>query len=225
MDDPPLARMRSLHVATELATDLAREGKEVLLLVDSLSRFARAAREVALVTGEHPVRRGYPASVFSQMAQLLEQPAKFQRGSVTAIYTVLVEGDDLREPVADAARGMLDGHIILSRTIAEQERWPAIDISRSVSRLMVNLVSEAHQRAANQLRRALSLYESKRLLIDINAYVPGSDPVFDRARLLVDDLKQFLSQSATTSVPYEESLERLEGLSSRLGIDDLNSPS
>lgn len=225
MDDPPLARMQSLHVATTLATTLAQDGKDVLLLVDSLSRFARAAREVALITGEHPIRRGYPASVFSQMAAMLERPGVFGRGSVTAMYTVLVEGDDLREPVADATRGMLDGHIVLSRAIAETERWPAIDISKSVSRLMGDLVTDSHLQAATQLRRALALYESKRLLIDIDAYVSGSDPVFDRARLLVDDLKHFLSQSSSIRVPYEESLAQLVELSSRLIRDDPNWPS
>ena len=175
-DTPALVRMRCAHVATCIAEGFRDQGKHVVLLLDSVTRFARAAREVGLGAGEAPTRRGFPPSVFSALPELLERSGCSPRGSITAFYTVLVEGGDLDEPVADEVRGILDGHIVLRRELGERGRWPAIDVLGSLSRVMDRVVDAQHLEAAQKVRRHLAVQEAKRDLVTLGAYKPGSDP-------------------------------------------------
>jgi len=194
-------------------------------LVDSLSRLARAGREVGLARGELPARRGYPASVFSMIPQVVERAGCSRTGSITALYTVLVEGDDLSEPVADEVRAALDGHIVLSREIAERDRWPAIDLAKSVSRLMPDIAEPSHLEAASLLERAMATYEAKRSLLDMGAYAPGSDPIFDRACRVIEAFTGFLSQRSDERSPWPQTLKELLGLAQDcLGPDASTSP-
>jgi ATP synthase in type III secretion protein N len=211
-DEPSLVRLKSAQVATAIAEWFRGRGDHVLLLMDSLTRFARAQREVGLAAGEPPVRRGYPPSVFRQLPRLVERSGTAARGVITAIYTVLVEGDDLAEPIADEARALLDGHIVLSRTLAEQGHWPAVDVLRSTSRVMPRVVSADHAEAATALRRHLSVYEQHRDLIRIGAYQYGSDAEVDRG---IDDHKDwevFLQQAVDEGACLAETLELLMDL-------------
>ena len=186
----------------------------MLLLVDSITRVARAQRDVGLAAGEPPVRRGYPPSVFSMLPRLLERSGQSARGSITALYTVLVEGDDLSEPVADEVRGLLDGHIVLDRELAARGHFPAIDVQRSLSRVMTDIISEPHRRAARRVRELLAVYESKRDLIALGAYTRGKDPMTDRAIAAMPDIQRLLRQEGH-SAPLEETTERLEELADR----------
>ncbi len=198
-DAPPLLRMKSVHTASAIAEYFRDQGKDVLLLVDSVTRFARAAREVGLATGEPPARRGYPPSVFAELPRLLERAGRGRRGSITALYTVLVEGDDMDEPVADEVRGIVDGHFVLSRSLAERGHYPALDVTRSVSRLMHRLVPPAQRSAADQLRKLLAHYEDKRDFVTLGAYEPGSDPVLDQALTHLESMLALLQQDAQPS--------------------------
>jgi FliI/YscN family ATPase len=184
----------------------------VLLLVDSITRVARAQRDVGLAAGEPPVRRGYPPSVFSMLPRLLERSGQAALGAITAVYTVLVEGDDLSEPIADEVRGLLDGHIILDRELAARGHYPAIDVLRSLSRVMGDVTSEAHQKAARTLRELLAAHESKRDLIALGAYVRGKDPLTDRALLAMPEILRLLRQEGREVVRFEETTERLQKL-------------
>lgn len=193
-DSPALVRMKSAYVATAIAEGFREQGKRVVLLMDSVTRFARAAREVGLASGEAPARRGYPPSVFAQLPGLLERSGGSARGSITGIYTVLVEGDDLEEPIADEVRGILDGHLVLRRELMQRGRLPAIDVVASLSRVMSAVTAEQHRADARELAELLAAYEAKRDLVVLGAYKPGSDPRVDRALGRLDAIEAFLRQ-------------------------------
>lgn len=200
-DAPALERLRAAQVATAYAEALRDAGRRVLLLVDSVTRFARAQREVGLAAGEPPARRGYPPSVFALLPRLLERAGQglVGGGSITAVYTVLVEGADMDEPIADEVRGILDGHVILHRDLATRGRYPAVDVPASLSRLMDSLVSPRHREAAAQFRRLAELYESKRDLVLLGAYTPGTDADLDRALARLPAMEAFLRQGFRTA--------------------------
>jgi ATP synthase in type III secretion protein N len=214
-DAPALERLRAAQVATAISESFRDQGKSVLLLVDSITRVARAQRDVGLAAGEPPVRRGYPPSVFSMLPRLLERSGQSARGSITALYTVLVEGDDMSEPVADEVRGLLDGHIVLDRDLAARGHYPAVDVLRSLSRVMTDVTSVAHQHAARSLRELLAAYESKRDLIALGAYTRGKDPITDRALSAMPDLLRLLRQDGADPDAFEETTDRLQKLAER----------
>jgi len=193
-DQSPLLRVRSAYVATAIAEYFRDQGKDVLLLMDSLTRFARAQREIGLSNGELPVRNGYPPSVFLSLAQLLERTGTSNMGSITAIYTVLVQGDDMQEIIADEVRGILDGHIVLSREIASMGIYPAIDILHSISRLMSNIVTDEHKILAGRIKELMAVYEKSREIISLGMYVKGTNPKLDEAVSKIDKIHSFLNQ-------------------------------
>jgi len=211
-DAPALLRMKCPYVATTIAEAFRDQGKRVLLLVDSVTRFARAAREVGLATGEAPVRRGYPPSAFAALPGLLERAGNGAAGSITAFYTVLVEGDDLDEPVADELRGLLDGHVVLSRKLAARGRHPAVDVTQSLSRVMTKLATPQHLAAADQARTHLALYEDKRDLVLLGAYREGTDPRLDEAIARVPEIEAFLLQKEHERSDFSETLSTLQML-------------
>jgi len=216
-DDSPLMRLHGAWRATAIAEYFRDQGLNVLLLMDSLTRFAQAQREIALAIGEPPVTRGYPPSVFSRLPQLVERAGKIAgKGSITAIYTVLMEGDDENDPVVDSARAILDGHIILSRRIADSGRYPAIDIESSVSRVMNRLVGPERFKLVQNFKQLYSLYEQNRDLISVGAYVAGSDARIDQAIEAYPRLQGFLRQEAGQSVTLDQSFVALDGLLSNL---------
>jgi type III secretion protein N (ATPase) len=194
-DMPPLVRLRSASVATAVAEYFRDQGQRVLLLMDSVTRVARALREVGLATGEPPVRRGYPPSVFARLPRLLERTGTSERGSITAIYSVLVEGGDMEEPIADEVRGILDGHIVLSRELAQRGQWPAVDVLQSLSRVMPAVTDGRHREAAQKLRKVLATYERQRDLILLGAYKRGSDAETDYALDKISAVNAFLAQT------------------------------
>jgi type III secretion protein N (ATPase) len=210
-DAPPLVRLRSATVATAIAEYFREQGKRVLILMDSITRYARALREVALAAGEPPARRGYPASVFTKLPKLLERAGNSEKGSMTAVYAVLVEGEDMDEPIADEIRGILDGHVVLSRKLAHRNHWPAVDVLASLSRLMTSITDDAHQRAAANLRKHLAVYEDNRDLIALGAYKRGSDIQVDAALNAIDKIQTFLKQGSEEVQPLQQT--RLELLS------------
>jgi len=211
-DAPALLRMKCPYVATTIAETFRDQGKRVLLLVDSVTRFARAAREVGLATGEAPLRRGYPPSAFAALPGLLERAGNGASGSITAFYTVLVEGDDLDEPVSDELRGLLDGHIVLSRKLAARGRHPAVDVTQSLSRVMARLVSREHLSAAEQARAHLAFFEEKRDLVLLGAYRAGSDARLDAAIARVPEIEAFLLQRANERADFSETVATLQML-------------
>lgn len=208
-DAPALERLRAAQVATAYAEHFRDEGRRVMLLVDSVTRFARAQREVGLAAGEPPARRGYPPSVFAMMPRLLERTGQGATGSITAIYTVLVEGGDMDEPIADEVRGVLDGHIVLDRAIGARGRYPAIDVLVSLSRVMDAIVPGEHRQAAQRMRAAMAAYEAKRDLIALGAYQRGGDKELDAAIDRMPKIEAFLRQSPHEAVPFEESVRGL----------------
>ncbi len=208
-DQPAMLRMRCPSVATGIAEYFRDQGFDVLLMMDSLTRFAMAQREIGLAIGEPPVARGYTPSIYAELPKLLERSGNFKTGSITAIYTVLVEGDDTNEPIADTVRGILDGHIVLSRALAAANHYPAIDISASISRLMIELVHEEHQRLASQLRDILSIYEKNADLVSIGAYKAGTNPRLDFALTKIDQINGFLMQGVNEAFSFEKCLEEL----------------
>ena len=216
-DAPPVERLRAAQVATAIAEFFRDAGKNVMLLVDSVTRVARAQREIGLAAGEPPARRGYPPSVFALLPRLLERSGQGECGSITAIYTVLVEGGDMDEPIADEVRGILDGHIVLERQIAARGHYPAVDAIASLSRVMEFVVPAAQIAAARIVRRALALYEQKRDLIALGAYEKGSDPELDRVLSVLPELERFLRQDALTSDPMARTQGELVRLAERLG--------
>lgn len=193
-NEPSLVRMKASYVATAIAEYFRDQGKKVLLMMDSVTRFARALREVGLARGEPPTRAGFPPSVFSELPRLLERTGNSDKGSITAFYTVLVEGDDMTEPIADETRSILDGHIVLSRTLASAGHYPAIDINASVSRVMSSVAGKPHIEAAQKLREVLATYEAQKDLILIGAYKKGSDKRVDFAISKLEDVNNFLKQ-------------------------------
>lgn len=208
-DQPAMMRSKCPLTATAIAEYFMNQGKDVLLMMDSLTRYAMALREVGLSTGEPPIARGYTPSIYSAMPKLLERAGNFPQGSITGIYTVLVEGDDTNEPIADTVRGIIDGHIILSRKIAAQNHYPAIDILSSVSRLMSEIATPEHKKAAGQLRNLLSLYNSNFDLISIGAYKHGTNPQLDEAISKIDAINGFLMQAVDDSVSFDETVKLL----------------
>jgi ATP synthase in type III secretion protein N len=211
-DAPPLVRLKSAHVATAIAEWFRDQGLRVVLLMDSVTRFARAAREVGLAAGEPPARRGYPPSVFAALPALLERSGTSPAGSITAFYTVLVEGDDLEEPIADEVRGILDGHVVLDRELVGRGRWPAIDVLRSLSRVMDAVTGPEHRSAARRVREHLATYEAKRDLVLLGAHEPGADPRLDAAIARMDDIEAFLRQARSEAVPLADTVAALERL-------------
>ncbi|MBM6442999.1 flagellar protein export ATPase FliI [Pseudomonas sp. MIL9] len=210
-DTSPLQRLQGAAYATRLAEDFRDQGKDVLLIMDSLTRYAMAQREIALAVGEPPATKGYPPSVFAKLPKLVERTGNGPPGggSITAFYTVLSEGDDQQDPIADAARAILDGHIVLSRHLAESGHYPAIDIEASISRAMTAIVSESQQRKAQQLKQTLSRYQRNRDLISVGAYAPGHDPQLDRAVGLYPHIERFLQQRINDRASVEETLSGL----------------
>ncbi|MES1204687.1 MAG: type III secretion system ATPase SctN [Pseudomonadota bacterium] len=208
-DAPSLVRLKSAFVATAIAEYFRDQGQRVLLSMDSVTRFARAQREVGLAAGEPPARHGYPPSVFALLPRLLERTGNNDRGSITALYTVLVAGGDLDEPIADEVRGILDGHIILSRALAARNHWPAIDVSPSLSRVMNAVTAPAHQAAAGRVREVIATYERQRDLIQVGAYQRGTDPRTDEAIARIDAIENFLRQPNGEASSFDDTERRL----------------
>ena len=211
-DRPAMERAKAGFVATSIAEYFRDQGKRVLLLMDSVTRFARAQREIGLAAGEPPTRRGYPPSVFAALPRLMERAGQSDKGSITALYTVLVEGDDMTEPVADETRSILDGHIILSRKLAAANHYPAIDVLRSVSRVMNQIVAPGHRHAASQVREWMAKYEEVELLLKIGEYQKGQDPVADRAIDKMPAIRDWLRQGTHELSHLAQSLAQLEAL-------------
>lgn len=212
-DKHPLIRMRAAYVATSLSEYFRDQGKDVLLMVDSLTRFAMAQREVGLSVGEPPASKGYTPSVFSLLPKLLERAGTIEKkGSITGLYTVLVEGDDLTEPVSDATRAILDGHISLSRRLANQNHYPAVDVLDSISRVMIDIVDQEHKFKANSLLNVVATYKRAEDLINIGAYVKGSNPEIDFAIKMNDKVNAFLKQGIDEKVDFERSRRELLAL-------------
>jgi len=212
-DRHPLIRMRAAYVATSVAEYFRDQGADVLLMVDSLTRFAMAQREVGLSVGEPPATKGYTPSVFSLLPKLLERTGPVEgRGSITGLYTVLVEGDDFNEPIADAARSILDGHIALSRAIAAKNHYPAVDVLESVSRVMIDIVDGEQRKRANELLNIIATYRKAEDLINIGAYVAGSSPEIDHAIRMIERVNAYLRQDMNEKVGFEESRRQLFAL-------------
>jgi ATP synthase in type III secretion protein N len=212
-DAPALVRLKAAHVATALAEWFAEvEGRRVLLLLDSVTRFARAQREVGLAAGEPPARQGYPPSVFSELPRLLERTGNRARGGITAVYTVLVAGGDLDEPIADEVRGILDGHVVLDRSVAERGRFPAVDVLQSVSRVMSTVATPRHRELAARIRGVLAVWERQRDLVSLGAYAPGSDPATDEAIARIDAIEAMLRQGEGETSTLDDALAALEAV-------------
>ena len=213
-DAPPLVRMQGATYATAIAEHFRDRGKHVLLLMDSLTRYAMAQREIALAIGEPPATKGYPPSCFAKLPQLVERSGNGVAGggSITAFYTVLSEGDDTNDPIADAARGILDGHIVLTRELAEAGHYPAIDVEKSVSRVMANVAPQPHLEAARRLRQLLSRFNKARDLIQLGAYAPGHDAELDTAVRLAPAMRALLQQDMRENAPLEASVQQLRGV-------------
>jgi flagellum-specific ATP synthase len=213
-DQSPLLRIRAALAATAVSEYFCARGKNVLLVVDSLTRLAMAQREISLAAGEPPTAKGYTPSVFTLMARLIERAGKFSGGSITAFYTVLMEGDDQQDPIVDGARALLDGHIMLDRRLAAQNHYPPISILDSISRLMPMVTSPQHLEKAQALRRLLAAYTASEDLIRIGAYQKGNDPILDQALLIMPELKRFVEQGANENVTLQETINRLLALAS-----------
>lgn len=211
-DQPAMLRKQCPSVATGVAEYFRDQGYDVLLMMDSLTRFAMAQREIGLAIGEPPVSRGYTPSIYAELPKLLERSGNFQRGSITGVYTVLVEGDDTNEPIADTVRGILDGHIVLSRKLANSSHFPAIDVSASISRLMADIVSPEHKKLAAQIRDVLAVYEKNSDLVSIGAYKAGTNPKLDYALGKIDGINRFLCQDVNESFSYEQDLNIMRKL-------------
>lgn len=208
-DRPSIERLKAAYVATAVAEFYRDQGKNVLLLMDSLTRFARAQREIGLAAGEAPARRGFPPSVFAELPKLVERAGRSENGSITAFYTVLIEGDDMSDPVADEVRSLLDGHIILSRDLAAKNHYPAIDILGSLSRVMPALVTEQHKLAAARLRELLAKYQEIEFLVQVGEYKAGSDPMGDEVLGKILTIQNFLKQRPNEHAEIGETLAEL----------------
>ena len=207
-----MERAKAAYVATAIAEYFRDQGKRVLLLMDSVTRFARALREIGLAAGEPPTRRGFPPSVFANLPKLMERVGMSHKGSITALYTVLVEGDDMTEPVADETRSILDGHIVLSRRLGAANHYPAVDVLASASRVMNAVIGKEHKAAAGRVRELMAKYAEIELLIKIGEYKPGSDKVTDEAVKKIDRINAFLKQPTHELVAFDETLKLLQGL-------------
>jgi len=209
-DQPAMARLKCAFTATAIAEYFKDQGNKVMLMMDSLTRFAMAQREIGLAAGEPPVARGYTPSVYSLLPKLLERSGNFEEGSITALYTVLVEGDDDNEPVSDTVRGILDGHIVLTRTIAMRNHYPAIDILASISRVMNDITDQEHLALASKIRRIMSLYYQNYDLISIGAYKSGTNHELDEAIVRINKINEFLMQNKSASYAFEETIALLK---------------
>lgn len=214
-DQPSLVKIKAAHVATSIAEYFRDGGRDVLFMLDSVTRIAMAQREVGLAIGEPPATRGYTPSVFALMPKLLERTGTTDIGTITGLYTVLVEGDDFNEPISDTIRGILDGHILLSRELAHRNHYPAVDILGSISRVMPEVTSPEHRQAAGCLRDLLATYNKNADLINIGAYVAGTDPKIDKAISLIDEITNFLKQPTHEKADYEETVKKLIEISQK----------
>ncbi len=208
-DQPALLRIKALLTATTFAEYFRDMGYNVMLMVDSLTRWAMAQREVGLAIGEPPTTRGYPPSVFAQLPKILERAGNSDKGSITGIYTVLVEADDFNEPISDSVRGIVDGHIMLSRRLAESNHFPAIDVLMSISRLMTDIVKPEHMQAARALRDMMATYNDAKDLIDVGAYKKGTNPKIDKSIQLIDEINAFLRQGIREKMSFDDTVEYL----------------
>jgi flagellum-specific ATP synthase len=215
-DQSPLMRMRGAMSATTIAEYFAAQGKHVLLVLDSLTRFAMAAREIGLAAGEPPTNKGYTPSVFTRLAKLVERTGQFRVGSITAFYTVLMEGDDQQDPIVDSVRSLLDGHVVLSRALAAEGWYPPIDLLDSISRLMPAVTEPAHREHAALLRKLLAVYHRSEDLVRIGAYKPGSDPDLDRALRARGAMRSFMTQDSREHVQFADCVRRLAQLAAEV---------
>ena len=216
-DQPPLIRQKCLQAATAVAEYFRDQGKKVFLMTDTVTRCAMAGREVGLSIGEPPTMKGYPPSIFSWLQKVLERTGNSPRGSITALYTVLMEGDDINDPIVDTVRGIVDGHIFLNRKIAEMNHYPAIDVLGSISRLMSSIVTQEHRDAAAKLRRIMALYRENKDLIDVGMYVSGSNPKLDIAIQMMPQINAFLQQRTSDLVSMDTTISTLIQMMS--GVD------
>jgi FliI/YscN family ATPase len=217
-DRPAPLRVRACFVALAIAEYFRDQGANVLLIMDSVTRLAMAQREIGLAAGEPPSQKGYTPSVFNLLPKILERPGKFAKGSITGLFTVLVEGDDFNEPICDAVRSILDGHIILSRRLAAAGHYPAIDVSNSVSRLSSTLAGPAHKTAARKVREALAVYDESRDLIELGAYTAGNNPRLDNAIQIRPEIIDFLRQDTSSDANLADSLNRLQAIADKLKL-------
>ncbi|MFU0826622.1 MAG: Type 3 secretion system ATPase [Lachnoclostridium sp.] len=211
-DKPALIRKKAAKTATAIAEYFRDQGKDVLLMMDSLTRFSMAQREIGLASGEPPVSRGYPPSVYSEMPKLLERAGNSEKGSITGLYTVLVDGDDFNEPITDTARGILDGHIMLTRKLANKNHYPAIDVLQSISRVMSTIVTKEHKDLAGKLKMVLATYNEAEDLINIGAYKKGSNKDIDYAITKIDAVNEFLRQDVYEKLDFDKIVELLAGI-------------
>jgi flagellum-specific ATP synthase len=211
-DKPALERNKAAKTAAAIAEYFRDQGKDVLFMMDSLTRFSMAQREIGLASGEPPVTRGYPPSVFAEMPRLLERSGCFEKGSVTGLYTVLVDGDDFNEPITDTARSILDGHIMLTRKLAHRNHYPAVDVLQSISRCMTQIIERDHKQVAGKLKNVLATYTEAEDLINIGAYRPGSNQNIDFAIEKIEAVNAYLMQEIEEKFTYEEAVEQLEAL-------------
>ena len=209
-DKSPMERMKGAFTAMAIAEYFRDQGEDVLFLMDSVTRCAMAKREIGLAVGEPPTTKGYPPSVFSFLARLLERSGASEKGTITGFFTVLVEGDDMNDPIGDTVRSILDGHIVLSRKIAAMNHYPAIDIQHSLSRVMSDVATDAHKDMAGKMRTLLATYEKAEDLVNIGAYAKGSNPKIDQALAKIDAVNAFLQQKPNEAVPYDETVKQLE---------------
>ena len=208
-DKPALIRNKAAKTATAIAEYFRDQGKDVLLMMDNLTRFSMAQREIGLASGEPPVTRGYPPSVYAEMPKLLERAGNGKKGSITGIYAVLVDGDDFNEPISDTARGILDGHIVLSRKMAQKNHYPAIDVLQSISRVMSSIASDNHKKNAGIMREVLASYNDAEDLINIGAYKAGSNPKIDYAISKIDEVNAFLCQQTYEKVGFDDAVSQM----------------
>jgi flagellum-specific ATP synthase len=211
-DQSAMMRSKCALTATTIAEYFRDQGKDVLLMMDSLTRFAMAEREIGLSVGESPIARGYTPSIYTALPKLLERAGNTQKGSITGLYTVLVEGDDSNEPISDTVRGIIDGHVMLSRKIAMKNHYPAIDVLSSISRLMNDIVTEKHKQVAQKIRHSMAIYQENEDLLSIGAYKAGSNPKLDEAIKKIDSINQFLIQPVEQGNEFDETIEWMEKL-------------
>lgn len=214
-EQPSLVKIKAAFVATTIAEYFRDQGKDVLFMLDSVTRIAMAQREVGLAIGEPPATRGYTPSVFALMPKILERTGTSDKGTITGLYTVLVEGDDFNEPISDTVRSILDGHIMLSRELAHKNHYPAVDVLQSISRVMSEIATPEHKKAAGDMRNLLSVYNKNADLINIGAYVRGSDKNVDRALRLMDDINSFLQQTIDDKTDFDSTIKRLMEISAK----------
>lgn len=217
-EQPSLVKIKAAFVATTIAEYFRDKGMDVLFMLDSITRIAMAQREVGLAIGEPPATRGYTPSVFAMMPKLMERAGTSEVGTITGLYTVLVEGDDFNEPISDTARSILDGHIVLSRALAHKNHYPAIDVLQSLSRVMGDVTQKEHRTAAGAIRNLMAVYAKNEDLINIGAYVSGSDPVCDKAIALMNNINSFLIQSTSDKTDYAATIQALEELGNLAGV-------